>query len=303
MKKIIFRIIAFALDLLLVSSIVIGISSIPGVNKNTAKLNHQYQLVNQSRDTYNDFKKNYSKYTDDSKITKEEYQEISEKYPDYQILFKDVEIGEDLKNKFIDSIPAKIDNQYREILTDYNYKIQKLNVSENIMAIVIYILYFGVLAYFLKGQTLFKRIFKLRVVNKDDVNKKVPLWNYIVRALLVCEIVLLATDLIFVLTLNKNAYITSSYWLSQVKYIYEMAFLIVLIIRDDQRSIHDLLLNTRVVRYDKEGKVIEEQLFALEEPKEVKEEPKKKTTSKSKTTTQTKQKKKKEVVKAEKVND
>ncbi len=40
-----------------------------------------------------------------------------------------------------------------------------------------------------------------------------------------------------------------------------MAFLVCMVVRDDTRSIHDLILNTRVLRYDKDGHEIIEQLF------------------------------------------
>ena len=40
-----------------------------------------------------------------------------------------------------------------------------------------------------------------------------------------------------------------------------MAFLVTMIIRDDTRSIHDLLLNTKVVRFNLAGNIIDEKLF------------------------------------------
>ena len=43
-----------------------------------------------------------------------------------------------------------------------------------------------------------------------------------------------------------------------------MSFLVCMVIRDDSRSFHDLMLNTRVLRYDKNGHEIIEQLFSDE---------------------------------------
>ena len=72
------------------------------------------------------------------------------------------------------------------------------------------------------------------------------------------------TDLILIFSLSKDLYINAHYWITQIKYIYEMSFLVCMVIRDDSRSFHDLILNTRVLRYDKNGHEIIEQLFSDE---------------------------------------
>lgn len=303
MKRVLYRIFAFVLDLVLVSVVIFGLSSINFINPNIDEINYEYEKVSKTQETYLEFKDEIKNMVKDSRIIDEEYEKITTDYYEYIDLFDEVELNEDLTNSFIDSIDNEIDLKYQEIITKYNYKIQKLSVYENIIAIILYILYFGVLAYVLKGQTLFKKVFKLRTIDLKDESKKIPLWKYIVKAILICEIVILVTDIICVATFKESLYISASYWISQIKYIYEMAFIIVLIMRDDQRSIHDLLLNTKVVRYDKAGNIIEDQMFIKEEvventKKEIKEVNKTKKQPTKKTT-----KKKKEVVKAEKVND
>ena len=72
-----------------------------------------------------------------------------------------------------------------------------------------------------------------------------------------------------------------------------MAFLVCMIIRDDQKSLHDLLLHTRVLRFDKDGNEINEVLFVNSE-EEIVEEKKEKSKNRGK---------KKEVVEAIKVDD
>ncbi|HQC83881.1 MAG TPA: hypothetical protein PLB45_03315 [Bacilli bacterium] len=50
-----------------------------------------------------------------------------------------------------------------------------------------------------------------------------------------------------------------------IEFVYEVVFVIACIIRDDQRSVHDLLLNTRIALYDKNNKEVESILFKDEE--------------------------------------
>ena len=74
-----------------------------------------------------------------------------------------------------------------------------------------------------------------------------------------------------------------------------------MIIRDDQRSIHDLLLNTRVMLMDKNKNEVFDVLFTEEDLKQ--EEKEEKLEDKKEVKKTTKKKKEKEVVVAEKVND
>ena len=96
---------------------------------------------------------------------------------------------------------------------------------------------------------------------------------------------------------------TANYWISQFRYIYEMLFLIVMIIRDDQRSVHDLILNTRVMLMDKNKNEVFDVLFTEDEVNKDKEEVKEEKKDIKKTTEKKSNKKVKEVVVAEKVND
>ena len=261
MKKILYRILAYILDLAFVSVILLGISYIDFINPENKQINYTYQEYYNVNDSFNNLMKNIDGYFKDGKITKEEYEEIVTTYPSFFDVFNDITLNEDIKMKKIDEVKSNLNERLIELNNDYGYKIEKLNIRSAIISIVVYILYFGVLQYFLKGQTIFKKLFKLRVVDNKYPKKKVPLWKYIVRSILVCELIISAADLILLVTLNKPSYIISNGWLSNIKYIYEMAFLVTMIIRDDARSIHDLLLKTEVVRFNKAGNIIEEKLF------------------------------------------
>lgn len=261
MKKIFFRILAYILDFGLVSIILLGLSYITFINPESSsinlKYNEYYNIVNRYRELYD----NVGGYFEDGKITEVEYDEIVKKYPEHFSVFDDIVIDEDTKDSDVEVIKEKLDEKQKEINDDFSYKITKLNVRSTIISVIVYILYFGILQYILKGQTVFKKIFRLRVIDNNKAHKKVPLWKYIVRSILICEIVITITDLILLFALKQSAYLVSNHWILQIKYIYEMLFLLLIIVRDDGRSVHDLLLNTNVVRFDKQNKIIEEKLF------------------------------------------
>lgn len=301
MKKIFNRVLAFVIDMLICTGLTLVLANIPLLNPNSAKVIVLYngQSVEQVR--YEAFKEKLEVYLEDAEIVEDEMKEIKGEYDTYSKLFEGVKVREEITNKKKDEIRAGVDGAYIAKINDYQYKIAKANAYTTVISFVIYILYFSILPIVLKGQTIGKKLFRLKVVDAKDTSKKVPVWKYLVRGILVTELLLIGLDLILVLTLKLNPYLISSYWISNVRYIYEMAFLIVMIIRDDQRSVHDLLLNTRVMLMDKNNNEVFDCLFSEEglkdEVKEVKDEDKKEV---KKTT---KKKAKKEVVVAEKVND
>lgn len=262
MKKIVFRILAFALDIGVCSLIIFGLSLLDFINQNNVKINEYYSYVTQNREEYNDLLESMSKYFEDGMLSDEENIEISIKYPDYSEAFQDLKLNEDIKNREIESIKDKVDELNVTISNNLVIEINKLNWVQTVISFVVYVLYFGVLQYFMKGQTPFKRIFRLKVVKKNG--GKVSLISYIIRALLVSEIIISIVDLSLLFTLSNLKYITCNYWLMQFKYIYQMGFLVCMIVRDDMRSVHDLILGTEVIRYDKAGKKINDILFLNE---------------------------------------
>lgn len=298
MKKLLLRIAAFALDTLLVSLVALLLSYISFINPNLDDLNVAYDELALSEQAYQEFDDKLDEYLEDGVFSDEELADINNIYPDYSEVFADIEINTEIENADKEEITNAMSERHVEVYNSYAYRIQKYSVFGSIATLILTLLYFGVLQYILKGQTLFKRLFRLRVVDKDKNNKRVSLWRFIVRSIIINELVFILIDIITVLTLKKSAYIGVNAWLYQIRYIYEMLMIIVLIIRDDQRGLHDLAVNTRVILLDKNGKEVEvnpifadvsetktEEVENINEPKE-----------------KGRKRKQREVVKAEKVD-
>ncbi len=308
MKKFFLRIGAFALDTIIVVVISALICRITFINpKGKELLNKQDALYNET-ELAKDLKKKTESYVKDNKINKFENKEILDDFPNYYELFKDVVIDEELSDDFKNNIQNKITEKYTQTANDLSYEISKLSLNETIICFIVYLAYFGLIPFFTKGQTLAKKLLRLKVVDSKNEEKAIPLWKYLLRAFLICELIFVIINTIMLYTMTKKAFINATFWLNEAKYLYEIAFLICLVIREDQKSIHDLLLGTEVIHIDKEGNKIPDPIYTLpntsKEVKEVEEAKEVKTTKKTpKKATSVKKKKTKEEVKAEKVND
>lgn len=293
MKKLFSRVLAFGIDIAICTLIIVGLSNIHLLNPNKTKIDEQYNGFSTINVKYEAFSKYLEDVIKDAKLEEKELNKINKEFTSYADIFKDINFNKQISNKEKDKLRNDAKEKYIEVSNEYGYKINKLNVYQTVISIVVYILYFGILQWLLKGQTFGKKLFKLRVLNDND--QKVPLWKFIVRTILITELLIIGLDLILVFVLNKNSYLVANYHIANFKYLYEMAFLVCMIIRDDQKSLHDLLLRTRVARFDKEGNEIKEVLFISDETEVIEEKKEKKTTKKVK--------KQKEVVEAIKVDD
>lgn len=261
MKKLVLRILAFVLDLGLVSLIIYGLNMLTFINPNIDELNREYKAYYRESQKVNYLNTSIDVYFEDEVLSEDEEKDILSFYNNYQDCFNEIKVGEKATTGDVNKVKENVSKKAIDLNNERIIRINKLKIMEIIVSLIVYVLYFGVLQYILHGQTPFKKLFRIKVVNKDDVSKKVSLISFIVRGLLVSEIVISLTDTALLFKLSSESYITVNYWVTQIKYIYEMAFLVCMVVRDDTRSIHDLILNTRVLRYGKDGHEIVEQLF------------------------------------------
>lgn len=181
-----------------------------------------------------------NKYIDinDSKYQKV-YNEYKTCYYEYESLLKDFE-EEKLDEKESDKL-----DKYEEKLNNYSYRLSKLSFVPRFMGIILSLFYFVVLQLYFNGQTLSKKIMKLRVVSND--NKNINIFSFLIRSLIVNEIFISSLNLICILFLSKNAYFTYSKVIYFVTYFIEILIVFTIIFSKDNRGIHDVLANTKVI--------------------------------------------------------
>ncbi len=128
--------------------------------------------------------------------------------------------------------------------TEYYYKLQKYSLSTNIIEIFCLVGYFVIFVSSNNGQSLGKKIMKIRIApNKGNVKW----YNYLVRMIILngTWITILSCIMLFMLP-HKAFYITSMV-MTYIGYVIILTDLLFMLFRKDERSLHDIASNTKVI--------------------------------------------------------
>lgn len=165
--------------------------------------------------------------------------------PDYdkynKVINEEMEVLDDYKNKKIDI------DEYVDKVGELSYEAEKYNVYTNVIIIVVYLLYFVGFNYITKGQTLGKRIFKLRVVDNSDKKSNPNIGKYFIRSLVLYGLVFEILLLIFINILDKDSYIRVNEIISYCQSLVYFVTVVMVAVRLDSRGLHDILAGTIVV--------------------------------------------------------
>lgn len=138
------------------------------------------------------------------------------------------------------------DDKVKDEMITLNYDLYRYSIVNNVISLVCILLYFGVLQMILKGQTIGKKIMNLRLVsNKDD--KKLHIGNYLIRVVVLNNIIFTVTNIIAVYTLSAKAFYNFTYGLSFVQSTIWMIMVLMVVLRQDGRGLHDFLAGTKVI--------------------------------------------------------
>ena len=190
---------------------------------------------------------------------KDKYQE---KYKEYtELIQKNTEEGS---------------QEFKDEIIEVNYEVYKYRTYSSIISAGALILYFGVLQLVLDGQTLGKKIMKIKVVSNKD--KKLNFWSYLIRIVVLNNIwlSLLNIGAVYVVSGVKFYYVT--YVIGMISSLVYMLNLIMIMFRNDNRGLHDMIAGTKVIDMKEENVVID----TFSEVKEKKESIKEKSERKNK---------------------
>ena len=161
-----------------------------------------------------------------------------------------------------------LETEYLEKFNDISYIVNKESVQVSVVSVVLSIIYFVVLAYYMNGQTLGKKITRIKVVSSNS--KKLTMNNYLIRSLLVDSILINTISIVTILFLEKSSYLKVYDVISTIfGAVYVIIFAMILF-RQDGRGLHDLLANTKVISLN-DKKVLNEETIK-EEKKATKKE-------------------------------
>lgn len=138
-------------------------------------------------------------------------------------------------------------DEYKEKI---NYELQKSNVTTNIVSVTLYIGYFVVFATLNKGQTLGKKLLKIKVVNKDG--NKPSIWNMLLRSLFIYNIISALFSIIFVNLLSVNTFTYIYTIVGYVEFFVIIVSFFMVTYKKDGRGLHDMIAGTSVIEEVKE---------------------------------------------------
>ena len=152
---------------------------------------------------------------------------------------------QELDNKLIASeiTPEEYLEDYTAVLYDY----QKENILQSGISVALTIAYFVVFQYMNKGQTLGKKLFKIRVVDKDDKHP-ISILKGLLRSFIVFSILSGVLSILFLFIVNKNHYFVSYSVLLFLEGIFTLITIMLVLYKKDGRGLHDMMANTMVIK-------------------------------------------------------
>ena len=136
--------------------------------------------------------------------------------------------------------------EYLSKTEDLNYEIQKRSVIPNTINLVVTVGYFIVFAYLNKGQTIGKKLLKIKVVAKDT-NDAPSLVAITIRSILILGIISSLCQVILINFLSKTSYFYTSNIITGIEEIILIISAFFILYRSDKNGIHDLIAKTEVV--------------------------------------------------------
>ncbi len=235
MKIIFKRLVAYVIDIVLVSLLATVITSNNYINKDYKK----YQ------DVYKDYEKYATKYNDFIEDLEElEVSELKDRYEDYSKYLENIDTDE-LSEKDIEKIKTDSKEEYQKKLENYSYKLNKLSIVPKVISILCILLYFVVFQYYFDGQTLGKKLMKLQVVSNNG--KQLTILNYFLRSLILNEVIINIISIICILTLNQSNYMIYNEIIYYVTYVLEMTIIFMIMFDKNNRGLHDYAANSKVI--------------------------------------------------------
>lgn len=150
-----------------------------------------------------------------------------------------IKVTEKFQNKEIKK--ADYDKQFKNL----SYNLEKNSTITTIISLACLIGYFGIFQYSQNGKTLGKRIFKLQVIKNKEGNLNIT--NYLLRSLILNNIIFTIARLILIYTLSKNVYMSAYNYLSSFQVIVQLLIIISIFVSKEGRGIHDLIAGTKVI--------------------------------------------------------
>lgn len=171
------------------------------------------------------------------------YDKYNEAYESY------TEILENYTNEKIE------DKEFNKLYNENYYLVSKYSISYNIVIILGIFLYFGVFQKFNKGQTLGKKLMKIKVIS-NNYKENISVFRYFLRILPMYYIYIgglipLFINSILIFILNKSNYMIITMSTSYVFLLISIISFIMICSKKYEKGIHDIISKTKVIYEEK----------------------------------------------------
>ena len=185
-------------------------------------------------------------------ITNPFYNNIKDAQNEYVAVYKQ----EMKENKLSNS--KEVDRFFKNVSKEFRTYNIRNTFALTLWTVILTVFYFGLFAWFNDGQTLGKKLSKLKVVNNKD-GKSASLFQLCIRNIFGGNAFLGGCNTIILLNLflplikNSYVYMLTSISLSMLAYLIDFIFIVLFLFKKNGRTLDDLVGGTKVIRYSKKS--------------------------------------------------
>lgn len=127
------------------------------------------------------------------------------------------------------------------------YELQNNSKLSSFIGLSVTIAYFVVFQTMYNGQTIGKKLLKLRVVDSKS-HKNISYIRMFLRSFFTLSIMSSGCSLLMLLILSKDVYIIGYLLTSGIEMLFIITVIIMILYRSDKRGLHDLITKTCVIK-------------------------------------------------------